>query len=270
MNITVLTFDTIDSTNTEAMKQARLGVGEGLCISSLQQTAGRGRHGRNWISEKDAGLYFSIILRPKFEMRHLPLITLMAGVAVHDTLAELGLKPDIKWVNDILINDKKIAGILAETAETSKGLAVVVGIGINIRTSNFPPEIADTATSIEAATLRSPPYEGGEDAFRERGGSLPSVKQVISSEALHKILTKYLIYFYDILNGENGPNEILALWRRRSTYFSGKNIRVVLENETLSGTTDGLEENGALRVRKADGSVTIIQAGDVERVRSVN
>src|SRR5436190_18936870 len=99
MNITVLTFDSLDSTNTEALKQARQGAGEGLCIVARQQTAGRGRHGRTWVSQKDAGLYFSIVLRPKIDTKSLPLITLMTGVAVHDTLQEFGVKPDIKWVN---------------------------------------------------------------------------------------------------------------------------------------------------------------------------
>ena len=247
MNINVLTSDTLDSTNSEAMKQARLGADEGLCIVARQQTAGRGRHGRTWVSEKGAGLYFSIVLRPKLETRFLPLITLMTGVTVHDTLQEYGLKPDIKWVNDILINDRKVSGILAETTDTPKGLAVVVGIGINIRSSNFPDEIADTATSIEALS-----------------------REIPTADELANRLTRFFTYFYDILQSDNGTKEILQEWRRRSTYFSGKAVRVVLENETLTGTTDGLEENGALRVRKSDGSVTIIQAGDVEQVRAAN
>ncbi len=260
MKINVLTFDTLDSTNTEAMKQARLGADEGLCIVARQQTSGRGRHGRTWVSEKDAGLYFSIVLRPRLEMRFLPLVTLMAGVAAYDTLREYGLDPDIKWVNDILVNEKKISGILAETVETAKGVAVIVGIGINIKSSNVPPEMADTATSIETE-ISSPPYEEGVDAFRGRGGSF-------SSEiSLQQTLAKFLDYFYSILNSENGPKEILDEWRRRSSYFSGKKVRVVLENETIIGTTEGLEVNGALRVRKTDGNVTIIQAGDVERLR---
>src|SRR5687768_18216622 len=104
MITTLLTFDTLESTNTEALKHARQGIAEGLCIIARQQTAGRGRFGRTWVSEKDAGLYFSIILRPKRETQFLPLITLMAGVAVHDMLQEYGLKPDIKWVNDILVD----------------------------------------------------------------------------------------------------------------------------------------------------------------------
>src|SRR5688572_23226363 len=83
MNFTILAYDSIDSTNTEALKQARQGADEGLCILARQQTAGRGRRGRTWVSEKDAGLYFSIVLRPKIETKYLTLITLMAAVAVH-------------------------------------------------------------------------------------------------------------------------------------------------------------------------------------------
>src|SRR5215213_44253 len=133
MNFTILRFDEIESTNTEALEQAKRGADEGLCVVARRQTAGRGRKGRVWISEKDAGLFFSIVLRPPVETRFLPLVTLMSAVAVHDTLEALyEIECDIKWVNDILVHDKKICGILAETTETTKGLAVVAGIGINL------------------------------------------------------------------------------------------------------------------------------------------
>ncbi len=145
-------FDSLESTNTEALRQARLGANEGTCIIAREQSSGRGRHGRTWVSPKNAGLYFSIVLRPRLQPQFLPLITLMAGVAVHDMLQEYGMKPDIKWVNDVLVGDRKIAGILAETVETEGGIAVVVGIGINLTSRSFPPEITDTATSIEAAS----------------------------------------------------------------------------------------------------------------------
>ena len=248
MNITILRLDTIDSTNTEAARQAKLSADEGLCVIARQQNAGRGRHGRTWVSEKDAGLYFSIVLRPKIDMRFLPLITLMTGVAVYDALAELGLEPDIKWVNDILIGDKKICGILTETVETPTGLAVIVGIGINLASRNFPNEIPETATSIEAAL--SMPVAAG-------------------TEEIETLLTKYLGYWYATLCSENGRAKILKEWRRRSSYFSGKSVRVTLEDSTFEGTTDGLEENGALRVKMRDGSIKIVQAGDVERLRKI-
>ena len=97
-----------------------------------EQTAGRGRHGRNWVSVKDSGLFFSIILHPQIETQYLSLLTLMTAVAVYETLAtfeKLTSKLDIKWSNDVLVNEKKISGILAETTETDQGLAVIVGIG---------------------------------------------------------------------------------------------------------------------------------------------
>lgn len=246
MNFNILLFDTVGSTNTEAIAQAKQGAEEGLCVIARQQTAGRGRHGRTWISEKGAGLYFSVVLRPKFELRFLPLITLMAGVAVCDTLREHGIKPDIKWVNDVLVGKEKISGILAETVETTKGLAVIVGIGINLRSSNFPSEIADRVTSIESETGQTP-----------------------DADDLANTLTKYFGYFYEILSDENGPANILAEWQRRSSYFSGKSVRVALEHETIMGTTDGLEDNGALRLITKDGDLKIIQAGDVENLRKV-
>jgi len=257
MNITVLTYDTIDSTNTEALKQARQGAEEGLCIVARQQTAGRGRHGRSWVSEKDTGLYFSIVLRPRIKTEFLPLITLMAGIAVHDTLQELGLKPDIKWVNDVLVNEKKISGILAETAETNEGLAVIVGIGINLKTSEHQPE---TAMSI-AESVRTARGTG-----RVRSSHIDPPVTTGGSDTLVTALIKYLTYFYDILNTD--PAQIIEEWRSRSTYFSGKLVKAAVHNETITGTTDGLEPNGALRLRRADGNLVIVQAGDVERLRA--
>src|SRR5215204_485038 len=134
MNFTILRFDEIESTNTEALNQARRGADEGLGVVARRQTAGRGRMGRVWISEKDTGLFFSLVLRPPLEPRFLPLITLMSAIAVHDALETLyKIECDIKWVNDIHVRGKKICGILAETCDTAKGLAVVVGIGINLK-----------------------------------------------------------------------------------------------------------------------------------------
>ena len=246
MKFTLLNFDIVDSTNTEALKRAKLGADEGVCVIARQQTAGRGRYGRTWVSERDAGLYFSIILRPKIDTHDLPLITLMAGVAVHDTLQNFGVGPDIKWVNDVLVNEKKIAGILAETTETDQGLAVVVGIGINFTSAaNFPAELATVCTSLEDI-LPTPPRR----------------------DDLVEVLTRNIESSYDLLRSCDGPAQIMENWTQRSSYGSGKVVRVVLENETVTGVTDGLEANGALRVKRGNGSIAVIQAGDVERVRA--
>lgn len=245
MNFTILRFDAINSTNTEAANQAKLGAEEGLCVTAKLQTAGRGRHGRIWISPPGAGLYFSIVLRPVIAMRFLPLITLMSAVAVYETLREYELKPDIKWVNDIHIKGKKICGILAETVETSKGPAVIVGIGINLRSTNFPPEIAETATSVETET-----------------GSVPDTEKLLES------LTKNLSIFCESFYGAGGAEKIRSEWTKRSSYAYDKNVKVVLENETLYGTTRGIEENGALRIELAAGETRIILAGEVEMLRT--
>ncbi len=193
MNITILRFDSLSSTNTEAAHQARRGANEGLCVVARQQTAGRGRHGRVWISPENAGLYFSIVLHPKLETHFLPLLTLMSAIAVFDILQALfQINPDIKWANDVLVNNKKICGILAETLETKLGLAVIVGIGINLQSANFPPELREIATSIEEET-----------------------KQTLNLENLLQDLTQKLSSYYHILHGENGVAEIRQEWTRR-------------------------------------------------------
>lgn len=244
MNFTILRFDSIDSTNSEAINQARIGAEEGLCIIARRQTAGRGRHGRTWISEKDSGLYFSLILRPKIETKFVPLITLMTAIAVHDTLEETyAVDCDIKWVNDVHIAGKKICGILAETTETIKGFAVIVGIGINLKSSNFSPEIA--ATSIEAETGKPP-----------------------ETENLLLNLTRFLSYFCDILYGADGAEKIRQEWIRRSSYAYGKRVRARLENEIIEGETCGIAENGALKIKLKSGEIRTIHAGEIEQLRA--
>ncbi|MBX7172841.1 MAG: biotin--[acetyl-CoA-carboxylase] ligase [Pyrinomonadaceae bacterium] len=245
MRFTLLRYDSIDSTNTEAINQAKRGAEEGLCIVAREQIAGRGRHGRTWVSEKDAGLYFSLVLRPKIEIRLLPLITLMTAVAVHQAIeSAFKIECDIKWVNDIHVDGKKICGILAETVETEKGLAVIVGIGINLKSSNFPPELAETATSIEKET-----------------GADPNV------ETFLPVLTSFFEKYCDLLYEDAA--KIRAEWSQRSSYAFGKVVRIMLENETIYGTTRGIEENGALRLELETGELRIIHTGEVEQVRQV-
>ena len=245
MNFTILRYETITSTNTAALEQAKRGAEEGLCIVARKQTKGRGRHGREWVSEKDSGLFFSVVLRPAVETKYLPLITLMTSVVVYEVLADLyDLEPDIKWSNDVLVGEKKVSGILAETSETEKGQAVVVGVGINLNSKNFPEELSDSATSIEQET-----------------GNPPDPEKLLNS------FTSFFSFFYDIFQGENGVEIIRREWSKRSSYFDGKEVRVKLENEIINGTTCGLEKNGALRIKTKAGEVEIVQAGDVERLR---
>jgi BirA family biotin operon repressor/biotin-[acetyl-CoA-carboxylase] ligase len=247
MNVTILRFTQLDSTNDEAIKQAKYGAEEGLCIVARQQISGRGRYGRKWFSPMDAGLYFSLLLRPKIDMESLPLITLMAAVAVHDTLEKLyKVECDIKWVNDIHINGKKVCGILTETTETEKGLAVIVGIGINLRATSLPREVANIATSIESEANIIP-----------------------DSDILLENLTKELTKFYEILShDENGKRTICEEWKKRSSYAYNKRVRVKTTDLCFEGITEGIKENGSLILKLDSGEEKIIYSGEVEELRA--
>lgn len=241
----ILHFDSLPSTNLEAIKRAAEGAAEGLCVVAAEQTAGRGRRQREWVSPRGAGLYFSIILRPQFDQSSWPLLTLMAAIAVHDgLLAACFLETDIKWPNDILVDEKKLCGILAETVETPLGRAVVVGIGINLTQSAFPPALETIATSVEAAT----------SAKSESAKVLEALMRALASN-------------YEVLNQPDGNEKIIHSWCMRSSYCHGKLIRVTDGIETLLGTTRGLERDGALRVETDDGEIKVLRAGDVSSLR---
>ncbi|HYU98545.1 MAG TPA: biotin--[acetyl-CoA-carboxylase] ligase [Pyrinomonadaceae bacterium] len=240
----ILRFDSSPSTNVEAARRAVDGAAEGLCVVAREQTAGRGRLQRQWISPKDSGLYFSLVLRPQFEQNSWSLLTLMAAVAVNDALREACfLETDIKWPNDILANDRKLCGILAETVETPKGRAVVVGIGVNLTKDSFPEEFESAATSVETVTGRSHDFE-----------------------TLLGALIAALGKHYTALKEADGPEAIIREWCARSSFAEGKLVRVVESNETLVGTTRGLERDGALRVETPTG-IRVVHAGDVTSVR---
>jgi BirA family biotin operon repressor/biotin-[acetyl-CoA-carboxylase] ligase len=238
-------FDSLPSTNVEAASRAVEGAPEGLCVVASEQTAGRGRLDRHWVSPKGAGLYCSIVLRPQFDQSLWPLLTLMAAVAVYDVLLKVyALGTDIKWPNDILVNDKKLCGILAETVDTPIGRAIVLGIGINLKNNSFSVQLDRVATSVEAAA-----------------GSYGDPQVVL--EALVGSLAGY----YLMLQQPRGPEEIVREWTTRSSYANGKRIRVANGDEILEGTTRGLESDGGLRIETDTGEIKIVRAGDVTNLR---
>ena len=242
---TILRFESIDSTNLEAMRQARDGAPEGLCIVAREQTAGRGRLDRTWQSSKDAGLYCSLVLRPEVEMKEWPLLSLVAALAVADALVRsCSLRPDIKWPNDVCANQRKLCGILAETIETPSGSAVIVGIGINVKRTAFPDDLRQTAISIEEAVRCEADTE--------------------------KVLTELLKAFaerYDVLQSGAGAEHTIREWCASSSYAYDRRVRVSLETEMFSGITRGLDGYGALRVETDDGRIRIVRAGDVTALR---
>ncbi|HZB47094.1 MAG TPA: biotin--[acetyl-CoA-carboxylase] ligase [Pyrinomonadaceae bacterium] len=244
---TILRFDSLPSTNDEAARQAAAGAPEGLCVVAREQTAGRGRQRRAWLSPRDAGLYVSVVLRPRFEQARWPLVTLAAALAVRDALKEAcGLATDIKWPNDLLARGRKVCGILAEVVETKAGRAAVVGIGVNLDERAFPPELRESATSVAAET-----------------GSAPDAEEVL------RALTRTLAHRYAELQHHDGAATTLRAWASHSSFAEGKRVRVALAAETFEGHTRGLEPDGALRVETDAGDIRIVRAGDVTAVREV-
>ena len=240
----ILRYESVPSTNTEVARLAMEGAGEGLAIVADEQTAGRGRLQRAWSSTKGAGLYFSILLRPRLALDRWSLITFVAALATGDALLEASnVQTDIKWPNDVLANERKICGILAEAIETPAGRAVVLGIGINLTNHAFPDDLNNVATSVANESGRPP----------EREPLLASLLNAVAR-------------WYSLLHEPEGAEKIVAAWSSRSSYAAGKLVQVTNGNEVLQGRTAGIENDGALRLQTAQG-IQLIRAGDVTSVR---
>jgi BirA family biotin operon repressor/biotin-[acetyl-CoA-carboxylase] ligase len=165
----------------------------------------------------------------------------MASLAVHDALrVSCELETDIKWPNDLLVNERKLCGILAETVETRLGRAVIIGIGINLTADALPVALRDRATSVQTETNNS-----------------------VELKAVLQALVNALERRYEMLQSAGGRDEIIREWCARSSYASGKRIRIANGEEILAGTTRGLESNGALRVETDAGEIKSVSAGDV-------
>jgi BirA family biotin operon repressor/biotin-[acetyl-CoA-carboxylase] ligase len=240
---TVLRFESLPSTNTELARLASEGGPEGVTVVADEQTAGRGRLQRAWSSPRGAGLYFSILLRPTIPQNYWPLITFMAAIAVGDALREAaGVETDIKWPNDLLSGERKICGILAEAIDTPAGRAVILGIGINLTQSAYPPELAEVATSVAEASGRP-----------------------VDREQILAALLDALARWYPALDE---PGQIVDAWSNRSSYAIGKLVQVSNGDDVWQGATCGVEPDGALRLRTPSGEIKIVRAGDVYSIRT--
>jgi BirA family biotin operon repressor/biotin-[acetyl-CoA-carboxylase] ligase len=235
-------FFKIDSTNTAAIRLAEAGEAHGTIVLAEEQTAGRGRAGRTWLSEKSSGIICSILLRPPIAPVQAPLLTLVAGLAARDAVAEeLNTLPDIRWPNDLLANGKKFCGILTEMhGEPDRLHYAVVGIGINVNQSKMPAELASIGTSL-----------------RMENGKIHS-----RFEILIRLLRHFDRYYNQFLADGGAP--ILRRFAEVSTYFQGKHVRIATMRETFTGTTAGLDPSGVLRVARDDGrGIEPVISGDV-------
>ncbi|MGH9309034.1 MAG: biotin--[acetyl-CoA-carboxylase] ligase [Vicinamibacterales bacterium] len=237
-------FHETASTNDVALAMADRGATEGTTVVALAQTSGRGRLGREWFSPAGAGLYVSIVCR---NARAGSMVTLAAGVAVTDGIRNAtGLPVSIKWPNDIVVSDtatpgrrRKVAGILAEGATGSGGVQhVVIGFGINLKPAAYPAAIAGRATSLEAELGRPV----------ERAG------------VLAETLCAFNEHLTALAAGER--RTILNRWRERAPSAIGTRIAWTTDGHPRTGTTAGIDEDGALLV-KVDQRTERIIAGDI-------
>jgi BirA family biotin operon repressor/biotin-[acetyl-CoA-carboxylase] ligase len=230
------------STNQVALELGLAGAPQGALVVAEEQTAGRGRAGRKWHSEKAAGLYVSVLLRPEISPLAAPLIPLLAGLAARDAVVEsVGVTPDLRWPNDVLLEGKKIGGILAEMqAEPDHIRFVVLGIGLDVNHAALPAELAGIATSLRIVTGKEQPR----------------------LEILVRLL-RHLETYYNRFLAE-GPSAIVARFADVSSFAKGKRVRISTARESYVGVTDGLEPNGLLRVQRSDtGGIEIVTSGDV-------
>ncbi len=246
MGKTIHHFLEIDSTNSKAYQLAMEGAEEGEVVVAESQSQGRGRLGREWFSPPYLNLYLSIILRPKIPPHQASLMTLMAAVATAEAIHSFsGLKPSIKWPNDLLLGEKKVAGLLNEIhSEADRIHFVILGIGVNLNmeTRMFPKELWTKATSLK--------IERGED---------------VSRKEFFQILLKTLERWYATFLKE-GATAILDTWRRWAT-LRGRLVKITSFGDTLVGKAIDIDSDGALILETKDGTQRRILAGDVEYFR---
>jgi BirA family transcriptional regulator, biotin operon repressor / biotin---[acetyl-CoA-carboxylase] ligase len=231
------------STNTLALEAAAAGAPEGSVFLAEQQTAGRGRGSNQWHSEQSAGIYCSVVLRPAVPPSEVLTLSLAAGLAVQSAIQEVDSRiiADLKWPNDVLVQGKKVGGILTEmSAEATRVRHIVVGVGINVNQASFPEDVERTATSLRLAT-----------------GSEWSRVELCA--ALLKSLDRE---YRELLEHPEAQTEILRRFEAHSSSVHGAQVRVE-ENGGFEGVTDGLDPRGFLQVRTSEG-VRIVYSGTVK------
>ena len=230
-------FVTIGSTMTEAARLAAGGAPNGTIILAEEQTAGIGRLGRSWQSDAELGIYCSILLRLPVQSGTLPVINLVLGLATAEAIQKsTHVACDLRWPNDVLINERKVAGILAQLVEN----CVIAGIGINVNQTSFPADLRTPATSLR----------------------IESVGQMQSREDIIINLIESVDTFSSMLATE-GPECIVRAFTSASSYALDR--RVLIEEDGRRGITAGLDEDGFLLVRFDNGRMERVAAGGVRR-----
>ena len=233
-------FDCLESTNTYAKELACHGAPEGTVIIAGQQTGGRGRLGRSFSSPAGMGIYLSVILRPNCYPEELMHLTCAAGVAAGDAICRVaGRMPDIKWTNDLLLDKRKLGGILTEISVNPVSRRVdwaVVGIGVNCcqKPEDFPEEIRDIAISL---------------------GISPSLRPQLAAELIHKLCSMRR-FLFTVKEG------IMEDFRHRCVTI-GSEISILRGDEIRHGTATDVDDDGGLVVRYDDGTIGTVSSGEV-------
>ena len=234
--------ESVETTQKIARTLANDGVPEGTLVVAEEQLGGKGRLMRNWYSPKFSGIWMSLILRPKIPFHQAPQLTLIAAVAVAQAIEHTtSLKPQIKWPNDILINRKKVTGILTELqAESDRVHSVIIGIGINVNQekSDFPEELQEIATSL----------------LIEDG------KKVSRARVIQEVLVRLEALYEQFL--DEGFLPIKHLWESYAISL-GKEIKATTVNDTIVGKAIGITDEGVLLVEDRSGKVHSIYSADI-------
>jgi BirA family biotin operon repressor/biotin-[acetyl-CoA-carboxylase] ligase len=232
-------LDTIDSTNRWLLDVARAGAAEGLVVVADHQTAGRGRRGRTWSAPPGSSLLVSVLLRPRLDVGRAHVLTMAAGLALRAAVEHAaGVNSGLKWPNDLVVNDRKLAGLLAETDLSADGelSAVVIGVGCNVEWHDFPPELAEGATACNLEAGRS----------------------VDRADVLDAFLDDLALRLDDLDAVPDAYRSALATLGRR--------VRVDLGSRVIEGTATDIDEAGQLIV-STDSSTEVISVGDVIHLR---
>lgn len=234
-------YDSVDSTNTEAKRLADEGAPHGTLVTARMQTAGRGRRGRDWVSPPDANIYFTLLLRPEFAPDKAAMLTLVMAHSVARAIRqETGLETGIKWPNDIVMDGRKVCGILTEMGVEKNTIRyVVIGVGINVHEQQFPPKLADKAAFLDAQ------YGGRVDEERLLAAILKAFEEDYGLFESHGDLTAL----------KDSYNHLLV---NRDT-----EVCVLDPAGEYRGTARGIRDTGELAVELPDGTCREVFAGEV-------
>lgn len=241
MELSVVYYEEIDSTNTQVKRMAKEGAEQGLVVTADKQSAGKGRRGRVWESPAGTNLYFSLLLRPELKPDKAPMLTLVMAYSVAKVIrAQGGLPVEIKWPNDLVLAKKKICGILTEMELSGNQIKdVVIGVGINVNTTEFPEELRDKATSL----------------YLQKGEQME--RQLLLAQILEEFGRQYerFLEIQDLSFLQNEYNQMLI--------NKDREVLVLEPGQEYQAKALGMNEKGELLVEKEDGSVEAVFAGEV-------